>query len=369
MTSTANPTSNLTFTIRKAFDLCEIAEYDQAASLLTHPDLESSDPELLFAWGVIASGQGRQEIAKDLLSKAARLLTGARAELARVYLSLCYWRLGESDEALVLLSIEPTGTQARFCCLLVRAIIETERGNYGLALTLLDKADTSELNDAKRGKFHNHRGLALRNLGRHDEAIHEFETASRYWNRAPQLLALAKNNLSRAYSLTGRLDDALASVDTAISLTTNRQLLGQFHDQRAKIFLDHACPDQAKVTSDTAVELLRDTEREDFLSEALTTQRESLLSSPLSHSRKGATPMSVTLDRTDELVNNITREDDAEHAWELLELLHHTSAPDNAVAQHTMRHLFTLTSEFEEEYQRQMAQRFSMPESSSLIEH
>lgn len=368
ITSTANLTGDQTFTIRRAFELCEIAEYDQAAPLLPTPDLESSDPELLFAWGVISSGQGNQELAKDLLSKASRLLDKDRAELARVYLSLCYWRIDEASEALVLLSVEPHGTEAQFCCLLVRAIIETERGNYHEALALLSQAEPDELSDAKRGKFHNHRGLALRKLGKHDEAIQEFERASEYWKDAPELLALAKNNLSRAYSLSGHLEKALATVDAAISLTNSRQRLGQFLDQKSKICLDHGLTAEAKIASDNAVLLLRGTERLEFLSEALATQSASLLSLNRPNPQGGLAPMSQTLERTKELANTITREDDAEHAWEQIELMHRTTDPQNTVARQTMRHLFTMTAEFEDEFNRQM-ERFATPDDNSEAEH
>jgi tetratricopeptide (TPR) repeat protein len=193
-----NSTSVQAFTIREALNLCEIAEYERAGSLLPSPDLDSSDPELLFAWGVVLSGQSQQELAKDLLSKGSRLLDKEPAELARIYLALCYWRLGEISEALVLLGIEPEGTEAQFCCLLVRAIIETEQGNSHTALALLARVNLADLSDAKCGKFHNHRGLALRKLGKLDEAIQEFERAINYWKDAPELLALAKNNVARA---------------------------------------------------------------------------------------------------------------------------------------------------------------------------
>lgn len=365
ITSTVNLTGNQAFTIRRAFDLCEIAEYGQAASLLPTPDLESSDAELLFVWGVISSGQGDQELAKDLLSKAARLLDNERAELARVHLSLCYWRIDEVSEALVLLSIQPEGTEARFCCLLVRAIIDTERGNYHAALALLAEVNLSGLSDPKRGKFHNHKGLALRKLGKNEQAIQEFEQAISCWKDAPELLALAKNNLARAYSLSGRLEDALASVDAAISLTTSRQRLGQFLDQKSKICLDHALPAEAKIASDNAVLLLRGTEREDFLTEALVTQKASfLLSPPPNRPQNEGDSMSQPLARSHELIQAMIRDNDAQFAPELIELMYRVGGPDNPETDKELRGLFARTPEFEDAFQTYLKQ-FDEPDVTS----
>jgi hypothetical protein len=137
------------------------------------------------------------------------------------------------------------------------------------------------------------------------------------------------------------------------------------HDQKSRIYLDHALPDSAKIESARAVFLLRGTEREDFLVEALATQN-ALPLSPLTPDK--AVHMSLTLERATELVDIVTTENDAEHAWELLELMARTSDPQNPIAQKTMRHLFTLTPEFEAEFDRQM-KRFLSPDASSQAEH
>ena len=382
-TSTAEFTDSLAFTICRAFELCEIAEYDQAGESLPFPDQESSDGELLFVWGVIASGQGRQEQAKDLLSKAARILKPALAELARVYLSVCYWRLGEDSSASILLDIEPSDLQAKFCWLMVRMMIEAEQRNWNEALALLEKAEpfVERVSIPNQGKFFNHRGLAFRNLGEYDRALIDFESACSHWQDAPKLRALALNNTGRLYSLTGELDKALACVDEAISLVDSRQLLGQFYDQRSIILLEHGLTEQAEIESRKAISYLAKSERVDYLNEALETcnraakqthcqMSESVLSSSspeqFRSQRGGCEPL--TLERATQLIDAITTENDGEHAWEIIELLAKTADPNSEIAQQTMRRLFTLTEEFEEEYARQM-QRFISPENQSQAEN
>lgn len=342
-TSTAQSTDTLTFTIQRAFELCEIAEYDEAFESLPSPDLESSDGELLFVWGVIASGQGKQEQAKDLISKALRFLDPDRAELANVYLAVCYWRLGEDSTASILLDSEPTTVQATFCWLTVRMMIQAEQRNWKEALALLEKAEplVDQVSIPNQGKFYNHRGLALRNLGEYDRALIDFEAAYFYWQDAPKLLALAKNNTARLYSLTGELDKALACVDEAIALVNNRQLLGQFADQRSRILLEHGLVEQAKIEADKAVSYLAETERQGYLSEALDTRAatETTMRSPSEWEP-------LTMLRAEQLINALTVENDAEHAWELLELMAKTADPkkrssstDNAPAVYSDRRI------------------------------
>ena len=375
-TSASQSTDTLAFTICRAFELCEIAEYEQAADLLPSPSLESDDPELLFVWGVTASGQGRQEQGKDLLTKAVRLLPDERASLARVYLALCYWRLGEVSECLALLD----GAKG-FCASLVRAIIATEESNDSESLALLAEVDLEGISEASRGKFHNQRGLAKAKTGDYLGALNDFDQALERWRDAPRLWVLAKNNSGRTYSKMGNLDKALECVDDAISLVNDKQLLGQFFDQRSKILKDHGLIDKAKIESAKAVSYLANSERPEFLKEAAETyvsvskighckEPEFVLrdSSPEQFSSQQGGLEPLTIERASQLIDTITKENDAEHAWEIIELLAKTADPKNEVAQQTMRRLFTLTEEFENEYQRQM-KRFISPEDQSEVEH
>lgn len=367
-TSTRHSTDNLAFTIREALQLCEVAEYSQAADLLPPADLRSFHAELLFVWGVIASGEGHQEEAKDLLSKAVRLLPGDRASLARVYLSLCYWRLGELSEASVLLSLESFDPRSLFCSLLTQAIIATEQSNELEALTLLSEAESllEDVSRPARGKFYNQRALAKAKLGEYEEAIRDFEVAFDYWKDAPALWVLAKNNISRTYSKMGHLETALASVNEAISLTTNRQLLGQFHDQKSKIFCDHSRIQEANIESQRALSLLAGTERQDFFIEAIETRTklgnpcqmpESVLERPSSEITQegGAASMAtipLTVERSTEILDTLTVHNDNDNVKELIELIVGVGDPEKA--RRPLRHLFSKTPDFEDAFQQYM---------------
>lgn len=268
---------------------CEIADYESAIRAVDWPpDLLSSDGERLLVWGIICSQKGaaeqtkgEQELAKDCLSRAIELLHGKEKELARIHLALCYWRLGDLDSSKVILSGVFQTPQGQFNQCLVGAILEDEVGELENCLQLLGGCERllDHVSLTSRGKFHNHKALALAQIGSrdqksefHDRAIIEFTAADYYFADAPKLRGAVKSNLARLYSLTGQMARALRYVNEALDLAAgDKALQARWHDQAARIYLDHRDPDSAQIECAKAVSLLADGEQTALLQETLET--------------------------------------------------------------------------------------------------
>jgi tetratricopeptide (TPR) repeat protein len=390
-------------TTEQAFKLCEIADYEAAMALvLWPPDLSASDPELLFLWGIITSQKGTaeqepgsQERAKNLLTKAGRLLDGGREELCRVHLSLCYWRLGETREALALLDRPFQDMQAKFCAFLVRAIIFMEDRHLEDAMTALSECEflADCISTVNRGKFHNQRArtfkrLAVRdgNLELIDRAIVEFEAALFYFEQseAPKLQGAVINNLGRLYSQSGQHERAHEYIDRAIALAGNdKGLLAQWHDQKANAYLDEGKLELGKIASDKALALLVGGEQIGILADCAVTKarieqqiygtcaaNRIMLTTPqvsLALSTQGSEMPATPLECAQRIIR-----DNHELAAPLLTLMALTVDPNGdperyAAADMVMQFLFIHTPEGEEFYRSSVARIAEKPQEVGTV--
>lgn len=385
-TSTENLTTPRSLRIAspdEAFALCEIGDYEAAIDLVPWPpDAESADADVLFVWGVITSqkgageqSQGTQEQAKDLLTKACRLLEPDKAELCRVYLALCYWRLGDSADAMALLDAAESA-KARFSSLLVRSIIFHQAGQLEKAFAVLNENEflAASVSEVNQGKFHNQRGVTLRNLADRDNnselrdrAIVEFEAALfRFENcHAPKLIGAVINNLARLYSLVGNYSRAHEYIDRAVFLAQNdKGLLAQWSDQRANVLLDEGKPELARAESDKALSLLAHGEQLGLVAECYATKER------IAQQLSGSCPQVVSMIQTAphspehggealhvtplECVQDILRNSD-QSALPLLILMNLIVDPDGdpnkySAADEAMQHVYVRTPQGEDDY-------------------
>lgn len=273
------------------FHFVEIGDYESVLDLTGPPDLSGTDGEALLLQGIAVSQRGvaeqtigDQELAKDCLTRAMQFLNGESKELSQVYLSLCYWRMGEFDDALALLEGVYTSNRAKFSAGLTKAMIAFESGEPEKSLQLLGEIESlsSHVSEASQGKFHNHVGAALwfqanRDKRPNERAGREFETAIYFWTRAgaPKLQAIATNNLASVHTLNGAFPQAHESVDQALDLAgADKGLQAKFRDQKAKIYLAEGRSTDAIVEVRKALLLVAAGEQKAIINECLNTLHE-----------------------------------------------------------------------------------------------
>jgi tetratricopeptide (TPR) repeat protein len=303
------------------FELCqrakaleEVAEYEAAREAMHpywnrigHPpnldglsELESAHVLLragtLSGW--IGSAQqipGAQEIAKDLISQAAR--TFDRLELselgaeARVDLALCYWREGAFDEARVtldeaLLQLGDLDSEQRLRALLNRAIIERVSTRYDDALRTHREAAPlfdSSTNDNLKGKFHNEYATVLKNFGLAsnredyvDQALIEYYAALFHVEKAgnKRFHAMIENNIAYLLAQVGKSEEAIKHLDQARSLFSalkDKGMVAQVDDTRARAFIERGSFTKAEAVARGAVQALKEGDELSKFAEALTT--------------------------------------------------------------------------------------------------
>ncbi|HEX9545186.1 MAG TPA: helix-turn-helix domain-containing protein, partial [Pyrinomonadaceae bacterium] len=238
---------------------------------------------------------GAQEIAKDLISQAAR--TFERLELpeqsaeARVDLALCYWREGAIDEARVTLddALRQLGdleSEQRLRALLNRAIVERVSNRYEDALGTHREAAplfAASTNDNLKGKFHNEYATVLKNLGLAsnredyiDQALIEYSAALFHVEKAgnKRFHAMIENNVGYFFVRLGRYPEATKHLDQARALfkaLRDKGMVAQVDDTRARALIARGSFTAAETVARGAVQSLKEGDELSLLAEALTT--------------------------------------------------------------------------------------------------
>lgn len=276
-----------------ALELCDRGRYREAEEALG-PYVE--EPEYLLAAGTVASWRGlqdqrkgAQEEAKDFFSRSARLYgdSDLRAEPLAM-LAMCYWRCGESAEALIAVNEALQVNPQSFRAILVKAIILTDQEHLGAAQSTLKVVVPETLTIGQRGRFYHQRALVFEKQAQResrakakltrDRAILDYTATAVCMEEIGHLsgVATARNNLAAVLSDCGRIDDAHKEVDAAIALwldLDDRGQLAQAFDQKARIYLkEHKAPDALKFAN-KAVQLLSKGEQKAWLAEIEITQK------------------------------------------------------------------------------------------------
>ena len=258
--------------------------------------------EVLLRTGALSGWIGRaqqitraQEIAKDLISEAARIFEvcglSERVAEARVDLAICYLREGAYDEARVSLTeaLQQLGnleSEQRLRALLNRAIVDQMSLRLEDALAthrelapMFDKCS----NLALKGKFHNEYAIVLKHLGlvRNsadliDQALVEYSAATVYAEQVgnKRFLVAVENNQAILFLRLERFEDAHKHLARARALAVSLKdngLLAQLDDSRARAFISQGQLTKAEVVARGAVKVLAEGEELSLLAEALTT--------------------------------------------------------------------------------------------------
>jgi tetratricopeptide (TPR) repeat protein len=216
---------------------------------------------VLTGWlGRIRSVGGAQEKAKDLLTESLRQFQsqGRREKVAeaRYELGVCYWRLGEHDEARVVLTealkpLKDEDVELKAKILIRRTLVEIWDNRYYEALSVLKEAEPvfKSANDALKGRWHGQMALVLirlalveGNTDYADRAIIEFTAAIYHYEQAghERYCALNLNNLAMTLYKLGRYREAHEHLDRAQLIFTKLKDTGnlaQVDETRARVLV------------------------------------------------------------------------------------------------------------------------------------
>lgn len=250
----------------------------------------------LSGW-IGSAGQitGAQEIAKDLISEAARIFEESnlveRVAEARVDLAICYWREGAFDEARVslddaFLQLGDIESEQRLRAFLNRAIVERTYNRYEDALKTHREAAPLFAASSKsilKSKFHQEYATVLKNLGLArnnedyiDQALVEYSAASFHAEQAgnKRFLALIKNNVGYLFVRLGRYPEAQQHLNRARSLfvaLNDKGMVAQVDDTRARALISLGRFTRAETLARAAAKVLETGDEPSLFAEALTT--------------------------------------------------------------------------------------------------
>ncbi len=250
----------------------------------------------LTGWlGSALNVSGAQEQAKDLLSEALRKFDSqsmaSKGAEVRYELSMCYWRLGQYDEARVILeeAFESLGrheSELKAKVLIRRTLVEIWTCRYHDAWNILDKAAAffDSCGDALKGRWHGQRGLVLRRLataeGRSDyadRAIIEFTAAIYHYEQAghERYCATNLNNLAMLLYKLGRYAEAHENLDRAQLIFTKLKDTGnlaQVDETRARVLVAEKKYREANRIIDGVIKIFEQGGESALLADALTVQ-------------------------------------------------------------------------------------------------
>ena len=251
---------------------------------------------ILTSWiGSKTQTQALQENAKNLISESISYFESAgdqkKVAAARTELAYCYWRVGQVEEARIMLGaalqkLTTVGvTRAR--ALLKLTTIEFSSSRYHEALRILTENEIlfEKINDlTTKGVYHGQLAIALRNIATSEkrpdyfeQAVSEFQKAEGFFKQArnPVFRADVKNNAALLLSNLSRFKEAHRLLDEARRLAVSfkdKARVGQFDESRAQVFLAQGKPEQAEAVARRAANALEKSGHKILIADALTTQ-------------------------------------------------------------------------------------------------
>lgn len=205
------------------------------------------------AWAELADGRERQvpgafERAKDYATAALRELESADLPLtdAQNCLAYAYWRLGELDNALAVLTVAIEVAASPLERIKLRntlALVHYFSGRLEdvCELARRNAAEAEAAGDAGlMGRSHGHHANALRDLGETDRACEEYTASIIYFELANEdrNVACSKNNLAMLLSRKGRYEQAHEELSEAFAIARrlkDRSALGQLEHTLSEI--------------------------------------------------------------------------------------------------------------------------------------
>jgi tetratricopeptide (TPR) repeat protein len=245
--------------------------------------------------GHVRNIAGAQEQAKDMLSEAARKFRsqGMLSKVSEVQyeLGMCYWWLGQHDEARVVLqeALKPltdADLELKAKILIRRTIVELWDNRCHDAMNILKEAEPvfESANDALKGRWHGQKGLVLRRLAAaegqpdyYDRAIIEYTAAIYHYEQAghKRYCATNSNNLAFLLYKLDRHQEAHEHLDRAQLILTKLKdtgILAQVDETRARVLVAEKKYQEAGRIIAGAVKVFDSSGELALLADALTVQ-------------------------------------------------------------------------------------------------
>ncbi|MFL6284624.1 MAG: tetratricopeptide repeat protein [Pyrinomonadaceae bacterium] len=238
--------------------------------------------------------EGAQENAKDLICESKgifeRLSESEKTAEAETELGYCYWRLGEYDNARVVLeqAIEHFGQSDGEMTALAHlrlAIVEATTKHYERALEILNSSshlfERDGRSDALRGKFYVNRATVLKNIEDPtkketytDLALLDYAAASYHFDQAghKSYRAAVENQLGLLHHARESYGEAHGHLNLARSLFVqlrDRTHVAQVDEAICRVFISEREYFEAEEVGRSAVVMLERSEARGLLAEAL----------------------------------------------------------------------------------------------------
>lgn len=215
----------------------------------------------LTGWlGSVQNISGAQEQAQDMLSETERKFRSlgmlTKASEAQYEMGMCYWRLGQYDEARLVMrealkALKDADIELKAKILIRRTIVEVWDNRCYDALNILKEAEPvfESANDALKGRWHGQKGLVLRRLAAtegqpdyYDRAIIEYTAAIYHYEQAKHERYCGNNLNNLAFLLykLGRHREAHEQLDHAQLIFTRLKdtgSLAQVDETRARVLV------------------------------------------------------------------------------------------------------------------------------------
>jgi tetratricopeptide (TPR) repeat protein len=305
--------SQNTVSSEKLFKLERCGSYEAALAELesvwtdteSFPNVEDLPPEtaaeIILRCGSLIGFHGHnkqianaQEISKNLLTEARRRFLDfqnvEKTAECENYLALAYWRTGEAREAEVWIEESlshdlPNLNNVRLHANIIKCLIYLSTKRYDditLNLQKLER-DFRECGDnCLKGDFYNNYGLALKNLGKPQEALKRFEIA-RFFHRKSHhkiYLGTVENNLAQLYKSEKLFAKAHQAIDSGTKIfkqIKDRTREGFSLDTKAQIFFAEKKYPEALQAIEKAIRILKKGENKAYLVETFLTKAKILL--------------------------------------------------------------------------------------------
>jgi tetratricopeptide (TPR) repeat protein len=293
--------SDILKTCAKSSELIYAGRFEEARDALgelwrgvgRYPDTDLYPPEVAAEVllqcgslsGCLGSAQAKdtQESTKDLLSEALRLFQSLNnpAKVSEVYyeLGVCYWRAGAYTEARDVFyeAMKGADDEQRGKILIGRTLVEIASGRYFEALETLESArsDFEKASHALKGRWHGHKAVTLRRLGKIDEAIMGFTAAIYHYEQAghERYCGNNLNNLAMLLWQVGRYQQAHEHLNKAHQIFTRLREAGniaQVEETKARVLIAEEKHEEAKKVIAKVIDVLERCGEKALLVDALT---------------------------------------------------------------------------------------------------
>lgn len=256
--------------------------------------------EVFLRCGSIAGYLGRsrqiseaQDVSRNLLSEAKQKFLQLQLEVKVAecdnYLALTYERVGDVRNARDFLNSAfsrdiPVNHPTRLYSHIIDAMLNLAEKNYENVIQssiLLENIFQTCSNKIYQDCFYNHYGLALKNLGKSDEALEKFLTARQFFFEAGhhQYCGALENNIARLYTVSGKFKEAhnfAGKAENTFKLVGDFCRQGYSLDTQASIFLAEEKYEEALEYAERGIRFLQNGENLMFLLETLKTKIKTL---------------------------------------------------------------------------------------------